>query len=62
MKLDHAGDKIGKDDYKEELIDEYLNFFLDNFKEEINKYLNPNFVVRNRYCKWSYMQYSRKSI
>lgn len=55
MKLGHVGDKIGKDEYKEELIDEYLNFFRDNFKEEIKKYSNPNFVIRNRYCKWSYI-------
>lgn len=55
-------DKIGKDEYRGELIDEYLKFFIENFKEDISKYLDKNFTVRNRYCKWSYIQNSRKSI
>lgn len=57
-----AHDKIGKDEYREELIEEYLKFFVENFKEDISKYLDGNFVVRNRHCKWRYIQNSRKSI
>lgn len=55
-KLDEVrpcGDKIGKDEFKEELIDKYLQFFIENFKEEITKNLKSDFVVRDRYCKWS---------
>lgn len=54
-KLDEVrptGDKIGRDMRKEELIDSYLEFFVQNFKEKIAKNMDPNFVVRNRYCKW----------
>ena len=54
-KIDKAtavGDKIGKNENKEELICEYLNFFVDNFKDEINKNEDKNFIVRHRYCKW----------
>lgn len=47
-----CGDKIGKDEYKEELINEYLNFFVENFKQEIEETLSSDFVVRNRYCQW----------
>lgn len=47
MKLEFVGDKIGKDETKEELIDEYFNFFIDNFKEEIKGNLREDFVVRN---------------
>jgi len=47
MRSELAGDKIGKDETKEELIDEYLNFFIDNFKEEIKGNLREDFVVRN---------------
>ena len=48
-----CGDKIGKDYIQENLIDKYLQFFVENFKEEISENLNSDLVVRNRYCKWS---------
>lgn len=48
-----VGDKIGKNENREELIKEYLDFFVDNFKDEISETLSKDFVVRNRYCKWS---------
>lgn len=57
-----VGDKIGRNMQKEELIDNYLEFFLQNFKDEISKNMDPNFVVRNRYCKWCNIQNSRESI
>ncbi len=49
------GDKIGRYECKEELIKEYLEFFVKNFKEDINKNLKKEFVIRNRYCKWCYI-------
>lgn len=55
-------DKIGRNMQKEELIDKYLEFFVQNFKDEISKNMDPNFIVRNRYCKWCNIQNSRKSI
>lgn len=64
-KLDEVrpvGDKIGRNMQKEELIDRYLEFFVQNFKDKIEKNMDPNFIVRNRYCKWCNIQNSRKSI
>lgn len=55
MKLELAGDKIGKDENREELIDEYFKFFMEHFEEEIKDNLRDDFIVRNRYCKWSYI-------
>lgn len=42
-----VGDKIGKDDYRGELIKEYINFFVENFKDKIRNNLSEKFVVRN---------------
>lgn len=60
-KVTAVGDKIGKNENKEELIFEYLKFFKDNFKDEISENLRESFVVRYRYCKWCNLQNSRRS-
>lgn len=57
-----VGDKIGKDEYKENLINMYLDLFMENFAKEIKEHLNKDFIVRYRYSKWSDMQDSRKGI
>lgn len=43
--LTAAHDKIGVSEVREDLIDEYANFFVDIFKEDISKYNRPDFVV-----------------
>lgn len=50
-----AGDKIGKDEYREDLISKYLEFFVTNFKDEIKQNINEEFIVRYRYSKWCYI-------
>lgn len=40
-----CGDKIGKAQNKEELIEEYVSFFVDTFGEEIKKCLTPDFTI-----------------
>ena len=46
------GDKIGVDKNGEELINEYVKLFKDNFKEKIKGNLRDDFIVRYRYSKW----------
>ncbi len=42
----HAvGDKIGTDKYQEELMQEYIDFFVTNFKNEVQENIDENFVV-----------------
>ncbi len=50
-----VGDKIGICEHREDLINDYLDFFVKNFKEEIQKNMDENVVVRNRYSKWCYI-------
>ncbi len=57
-----VGDKIGKDEYKENLINMYLDLFMENFAKEIKDNLKQDFVVRYRHSKWSYISNCRKSI
>ena len=40
-----VGDKIGTDEYREDLKEEYINFFIDTFKDEIKNNLNDDYVV-----------------
>ena len=44
-KIKPFGDKIGRNEYKEELIEEYLNFFIDTFGEDFKNYLASDFTV-----------------
>lgn len=48
-----VGDEIGKDENKEELIDLYLSLFEENFKDDVEKNLTSDFIVRYRCSKWS---------
>lgn len=43
--LTAAHDKIGVSEVREDLIEEYANFFVDTFKEDISKYNRQDFVV-----------------
>lgn len=43
--LTAAHDKIGVSEVREDLINEYANFFIDTFKEDIEKYNRKDFVV-----------------
>ena len=43
--LTAINEKIGVAEVKEELLDEYVYFFRKNFEEEIEEYLNKDFVV-----------------
>lgn len=43
--LTAANDKIGVSEVREDLIDEYANFFVETFKEDITKYNKKEFVV-----------------
>lgn len=40
-----CGDKIGKDEYREELINDYINFFVSTFEREIKSNLKNDFTV-----------------
>ena len=40
-----VGDKIGTDEYREDLKEEYVNFFIDNFANEIKNNLREEFIV-----------------
>ena len=40
-----VGDKVGTDEYRKELRDEYVNFFIKNFEEEIKNNLTSDFVI-----------------
>lgn len=42
-----VGDKIGRDEYKENLINMYLDLFMENFAKEIKENITEDFVVRN---------------
>ncbi len=46
-KLRAENDRIGKYEYREELIDEYVKFFTDTFSKDLKENLRDNFVVRN---------------
>ncbi len=46
-KLRAENDRIGKYEYKEELIDEYVKFFTDTFSKDLKENLRDDFVVRN---------------
>ena len=41
-----VGDKIGKNENREDLINEYLEFFIDNFRDDIKSNMKDDFVVR----------------
>ena len=43
--LTAKNEKIGKSEYRLDLIDEYVYFFRKNFDDSIDKYINDNFVV-----------------
>lgn len=60
--LNAPHNKIGRAEYKPELIEKYKTFFLENFKKDIQENLTEDFVVRNRHCKWSNLQNSRRNI
>lgn len=47
MKQELFGDKIGKNENKEELISRYLQFFIDTFGKDIKENITENFTVRN---------------
>lgn len=57
-----VGDKIGKDENGVELIDKYINFYVENFEKDIKENLRDDFVVRNRYGEWSNLWDCRKNI
>lgn len=46
MKLELVGDKIGRDEYREDLIDLYVELFTENFKSLLSKRMKDNFIVR----------------
>lgn len=60
--LNAPHNKIGRAEYKPELIEKYKTFFLENFKKDIQENLTEDFVVRNRHRKWSNLQNSRRNI
>jgi len=43
--LNAPHEKIGVSEVREDLIIEYINFFVDTFKSDIEKYIKPNFKV-----------------
>lgn len=43
--LTAKNEKIGKSEYRLDLMDEYVYFFRKNFDDSIDKYMNDNFVV-----------------
>ncbi|MCI8352305.1 MAG: phosphoglucosamine mutase [Clostridia bacterium] len=43
--LNAPHEKIGVSEVREDLIIEYANFFVDTFKNDIEKYIKPNFKV-----------------
>ncbi len=43
--LNAPHEKIGVSEVREDLISEYADFFIDTFKEDIEKNMNPNFKV-----------------
>ena len=40
-----VGDKVGTDEYKKELRETYINFFIETFKDEIKNNLSNNFII-----------------
>lgn len=50
-----VGDKVGRDTHNEELIEQYLDFFVENFGKDIKENLKEDFVVRYRCSKWCYI-------
>ena len=48
-----AGEEIGTDKYEGNLIDNYIEFFEENFGKFIRENISKDFIVRNRYSKWS---------
>lgn len=40
-----VGDKVGTDEYRKELKEEYVNFFIENFSDEIKKNLTDDYIV-----------------
>ena len=40
-----VGDKVGTDEYRKELKNEYVNFFIENFAEEIKNNLTSDLIV-----------------
>lgn len=51
--LNAPHNKIGRAEYKPELIEKYKSFYIQNFKKEIEENLKEDFIVRNRHSKWS---------
>lgn len=45
LELNAPQDKIGVSEIREDLVEQYLDFFIENFEEEIKKYNRPDFVV-----------------
>jgi phosphoglucosamine mutase len=51
--LNAPHNKIGRAEYKPELIEKYKSFYIQNFKQDIEENLKEDFIVRNRHSKWS---------
>ena len=51
--LNAPHNKIGRAEYKPELIEKYKSYYIQNFKKEIEENLKEDFIVRNRHSKWS---------